>query len=67
MHLSVNGHIFPIGQLGPDFLLLDDTADHPPATAEITLAVDGRQKRWPVYLPDGITAGKAETRIARCE
>ncbi len=66
MHLSVNGHIFSIGQLGPDFLLLDDPNDHPPTTAEITLSIDGRERRWQVFLPDGIVARQAETRIASC-
>jgi hypothetical protein len=66
MELHVNGHIFAIGQLGPDFLILDNPADHPPATAEIALAIDGRVKRWPVQLPDGLSAGKPETRIIHC-
>jgi hypothetical protein len=66
MQLSVNGSVLSIGQLGPDFLILDDPADHPPAEAEITVSIDGRVKRWRVRLPDGITAGKLETRIADC-
>jgi len=64
MHLSVNGHVFSIGQLGPNFLLLDNPIDHPAGEGVITLHIDGREKSWPVYLPDGITAGKAETRVA---
>jgi hypothetical protein len=66
MQLCVNGQVFSVGQLGPDFLILDDPADHPPAEAEITLSVDGRQRRWTVRLPDGIAAGQLETRIAPC-
>ena len=58
MQLSVNGHIFRIGQLGPDFLILDDPADHPPAEGEITMSIDGEVSRWPVQLPDGVSAGK---------
>ena len=64
MQLRVNGQIFSIGQLGPDFLILDDPADHPPAEGEITLSVDGRERRWTVRLPDGIAAGALETRIS---
>jgi hypothetical protein len=63
MELHVNGRILAIGQLGPDFLILNNPADHPPAAAEIALSIDGRVKRWPVQLPDGLTAGKRETRI----
>jgi hypothetical protein len=62
--LCVNGHVFSVGQLGPDFLILDDPADHPPGDAEIVLSIDGRVKRWPVQLPDGVNTGKPETRIA---
>jgi len=64
MKLYVNGHVFAIGQLGPDFLILDDTADQPPGEAEILLSIDGRERRWKVRLPDGIACGKPETRIA---
>jgi hypothetical protein len=31
--LCVNGHTLRIGQLGPDFLVLDDLADQPPGRA----------------------------------
>jgi hypothetical protein len=64
MELRVNGHTLAIGQLGPDFVILDDPTDHPPAEAEISLSIDGHVKQWPVHLPDGVTAGKPETRIA---
>src|SRR5665213_809351 len=62
MQLRVNGHVFPIGQLGPDFVILDATADHPPADGEIEMSIDGRQRSWPVRLPDGIAAGQRETK-----
>ena len=65
MHLTVNGSKLMIGQLGPDFLILDDPTDHPPAEAEICLSIDGEASRWLVDLPDGITAGQPETRITR--
>jgi hypothetical protein len=29
MHLTVNGQVLSIGQLGPDFLILRDPTDHP--------------------------------------
>jgi hypothetical protein len=63
MELSVNGFVLSIGQLGPDFLLLDQTVDHPPTQAEVSLSIDGDLSRWTVQLPDGITAGKSRTRI----
>jgi hypothetical protein len=66
MKLTVEGRVLPIAQLGPDFLILKEAADHPPGEAEITLSIDGSERRWKVYLPDGLAIGKLETRIARC-
>jgi hypothetical protein len=66
MHLSVEGRVFDIGQLGPDFIILRDPADHPPAEAEITFSIDGRVRSWPVLLPDGISADQARTRTSDC-
>jgi hypothetical protein len=66
MQLNVNGHVLRIGQLGPDFLILRDAIDHPPADASILLSIDGDESHWTVHLPDGIQANKPETRICRC-
>lgn len=67
MQLYVNGHVFAIGQLGPDFIILDEPADHPPVEAEIALSIDGCERRWPVCLPDGMSASQPRTRISRCQ
>ena len=63
MHLSVGGRILPIAQMGPDFIILDNPIDQPPASGEIVLRIDGGVRLWPVHLPDGISADKPETRI----
>ena len=42
MRLSVNGHVMSIGHLGPNYVILDNPIDHPPADAEISMSVDGR-------------------------
>jgi hypothetical protein len=65
MHLRVNGHVHSIGQLGPDFVMLDDTTDQPPGEAVITLSIDGCEKQWIVQLPNGIRAGELKTLIIR--
>jgi hypothetical protein len=62
MHLRVDGHTFLIGHLGPGFVILDNPADLPPAPAEITMSIDGRVKRWPVHLPDGVSASHPRTK-----
>ncbi len=66
IQLSVNGHVLPVAQLGPDFLVLRTPADHPPAEAEIALWIDGQESRWRVRLVEGIAAGRRKTRITRC-
>jgi hypothetical protein len=63
MQLAVNGHTFVIGHLGPEFVILRNPIDHPPAQGEITMSVDGRVRRWRVQLPEGISAHKPRTRI----
>jgi hypothetical protein len=63
MQLHVNGHILPIGQLGPDFIILREAINHPPTDASIMLSIDGDESRWTVHLPNGIRASEPETRI----
>ncbi len=65
MQLLVNGATLSIGQMGPDFLLLDNPIDHPPAEATIVLSVDGRERRWPVRLPEGLAVGRQRVVIAK--
>jgi hypothetical protein len=65
MELCVNGHVLPIAQLGPDFLVLENPTDHPPVEAEIGMWIDGREDRWRVHLAEGIKAGQRKTAISR--
>jgi hypothetical protein len=65
MHLHVDGRTFAIGQLGPDFVILRNPADHPPSDAEISFSIDGRLRRWRVQLPEGIVASKGRTPTSR--
>jgi len=66
IQLSVNGHVLPVAQLGPDFLVLKNTVTHPPAVAEIAMWIDGHEARWQVRLVDGLIAGQRKARIGRC-
>jgi hypothetical protein len=66
IHLCVNGHVLPVAQLGPDFLVLKNTVAHPPTEAEIAMSIDGHEARWQVRLVDGLIAGQRKTRISRC-
>ena len=64
MQLCVAGQVLSIAQLGPDFLVLRDPVDHPPADAEIGMWIDGEESRWPVRLVEGIQVGRRKTAIA---
>jgi hypothetical protein len=65
MYLSVNGHVSRIGQLAPNFVILDETIAHPPCEASIRMSVDGHEQVWPVFLESGITAGEPRTAISK--
>ena len=45
MRLLINGVSLSIGQMGPDFLLLDESIDPPPAEATIVFRVDANERR----------------------
>jgi hypothetical protein len=61
--LAVNGHVFSVAELGPGFVVLRNPIPHPPADAELTLSIDGYERRWRVELIDGIQAGGGDTRF----
>ena len=65
IQLIVNGSVLPVAQLGPDFLILNTPVDHPRplGEAEIALSINGNEKRWPVYLRNGIQVGQQKTAI----
>ena len=64
MTLSVNGHVLPIAQLGPDFLILRTSVEHVPAVAEISFSIDGNQRRWTVHLVNGIHPDRLKTAMS---
>jgi hypothetical protein len=61
--LAVNGHVFSVAKLGPGFVVLRNPIAHPPADAELTLSIDGYERRWRVELIDGIVPGGGDTRF----
>jgi hypothetical protein len=66
IQLAVNGHVFSVAQLGPDFLVLRDPIDHAPDQAQITMSIDDDVKQWAVQLVDGILASRLKTPIVDC-
>jgi hypothetical protein len=64
MQLLVNGGSVRVVQMGPDFLLVEEPFDHPPADASVVLQVDGSERRWNVLLPEGLSALSKRVAIA---
>jgi len=62
MRLFINGVSIGITHMGPDFVLVESPADHPPGEASIFLKVDDSESQWKVGLPQGIS--KTSKRVA---
>jgi hypothetical protein len=63
MELRLNGSVLKISHLGPDYLILSQPLDHPPAEAEIVMSIDGKQRQWAVCLPAGVSTRSVRTSI----
>jgi hypothetical protein len=63
MELHLNGHVLRIAQLGPDFLMLKQPFDHPPAEAEIYLRIDESESSRRVNLVEGISPDRRKTKL----
>ena len=64
MHLVLDGKTLSIGQLGPDFLILDTAIEHPPAKAMLFFSIDGKARQREIDLPDGISMKSRRFAIA---
>jgi hypothetical protein len=64
MHLTLNGYVLPIAELGPEYLILRSPLEHGPADAEISLSIDGNERRWMVHLDNGIHPDRVKTVIS---
>jgi hypothetical protein len=61
MELRLNGRVVPISQMGPDFLVIKQSFEHPPAEAEIYLRIDDSASSWRVHLVEGISSVRRKT------
>jgi hypothetical protein len=62
MTLSVEGSSYRVSHSGPDYLILEKAAVHPPSVAEFRLEIDGKEFVSTFFLPDGIRAGESRVR-----
>ena len=54
----VSGTAHRMGQLGPDFRILETPFTHAPRKAENLIDLDVTQDRWTVFLPHGVSQTK---------
>lgn len=64
IHVVRNGSSFSVAQLGPDFLILEDTHVIE-GQAEIILCVDGVTRSRPVQLHSGTGSSEKTIRLSR--
>jgi hypothetical protein len=60
-YLNLHGERFPLGQLGPEYIILRNAAEAPPGRGEIVLYHDGEESRLAVNLPNGISGAISKT------
>lgn len=67
MILRLGGVEVPVAQMGPDFLILQESFNSPASEGVVTLTVDGVSEEIPVLLPRGIPATSKRIEIAEAE
>jgi hypothetical protein len=63
MHLRIGDRTFVVGQLGPDFLILEPPFDHPATDGVLFFSIDGHERLRTIHLPDGISASSSRVAI----
>ena len=64
MWLIVEGKTISVKQMGDDFLIIENTKPYPPSKATVVLQVDASERRWEVYLPEGIHADRERVTVS---
>ena len=64
MWLIIGSEMITVNQMGDDFLLIENAGSYPPSKATVVLQVDASERRWDVYLPDGIHPGRARVSVS---
>jgi hypothetical protein len=62
LHLIVGGEVLELASIGPQQISLRECTELPPGPAEVVMNVDDFERRWQVYLPDGISPDSREVR-----
>ena len=62
LQLVLGDRTLELSSIGPDGISLREPAELSPCDAEVVMHVNDQERRWPVYLPDGISANSREVR-----
>ena len=54
LRLVLGDRTLELASIGPERIRLREPAELPPCDAQVVMNVDDFERRWPVYLPDGI-------------
>lgn len=65
MQLRVNGSTLSVREVGPDFIVLANSIDHPPTDAELIISIDGQEDRRILTLVDGLRRDRTEIVFGR--
>jgi hypothetical protein len=66
LNLLVGAKVIALAQIGPGYVILREADDIAPCDAEISIAVDGSDRRISVRLVDGIQPFDRSARTMQC-
>jgi hypothetical protein len=62
LQMVVGNRTLELGQIGPEGVVVREPVELPPGQGEVVMHVDDFERRWQVYLPDGISSKSREVR-----
>lgn len=62
LKLIVGERTLELGQIGPGMICLREPFNLPCCEATVVMTVEGRERHWPVFLPDGLSRSSAWAR-----
>jgi len=65
LRLDLGGRQVSLHAVGPERVTLREPTDAPPGPAEVIVCIDGRERRSPVMLPDGLSRDSKYARTIR--
>lgn len=60
MALRIDSREISVLQIGPDFIIVGETQDWPPASGTLDLTIDGATSKYWIDLPQGILMSRVK-------